>query len=93
MSEAELESQNLQNLLKDETQAMDVSGPVFHPVAIVLWVAAYAGLLISVYLSLIDSDGTFVLAWVVGVANFFALGALGSIINLLKQIAVNTSKQ
>ncbi len=92
MSEADLESQNLQNLLKDNTVAKDAPASEFHPVAIVLWVAAYLGLFVSLIISMFGSSALS-FAWVVGLANFFALGALGSIINLLKKIAVNTSKQ
>lgn len=93
MSEAKVESQNLQSLLKDERVEKDAPAPEFHLVAIVLWAAAYVGLISSVIVSMADSQGALGYAWVVGIANFFALGALGSIINLLKQIAVNTSKQ
>jgi len=92
MSEAEVESQNLQNLLKDNTEARDAPASEFHPVAIVLWVAAYLGLFASIIVSMADSSGGLSLAWVVGVANFLATGALASIINLLKKIAVNTSQ-
>lgn len=93
MSEAEVESQKLQNLLKGDTVARDAPASELHPVGYVLWAAAWLGLALSVFVSMADSSGSWSMAWVVGVANFFALGALGSIINLLKQIAVNTSKQ